>query len=317
MRVKACKQCGVAFETDKKGAYFCPSCAAQSRRSGVLLPRTCMDCGSTFDGYPKSKRCPSCRAAANRARDIAHKRSGPKRKLGSIDQCQCCGQDYIVQSGLQRYCKDCAPTAVRSNVRAHKREYMRTYNAEFAQKKDEKRSYNKICLVCGKVFDSDTVTVTCSQACADARKYVTRSRADYKRGKRATLPPGSKGVEIYMSQHQQGGNQPMTDEQRSFCLSEAANYTDRDAYVSDLCLSSIFRDPEDAEIPADRVEYLGKLWDAYHRSMRDICQASGLTHRAISQRFYIPLRTVDDWCRDVRTPPDYVRLMMQQLLGMI
>ncbi len=43
----------------------------------------------------------------------------------------------------------------------------------------------------------------------------------------------------------------MTDKQFYACCQEAANYADRDAYVSDLALSDIWGDPEDTEeLPA-------------------------------------------------------------------
>ena len=109
----------------------------------------------------------------------------------------------------------------------------------------------------------------------------------------------------------------MTDKQRMYCLSEAASYTDRDAYISDLALSSIWRDAEDADIPASRIDDLGRLWDAAHRSVREIAALSGLSQRKLAERFCIPYRTVEDWCRGIRTPPDYVRLMMQQLLDLL
>ena len=57
--------------------------------------------------------------------------------------------------------------------------------------------------------------------------------------------------------------------------------------------------------------------DAYHRDVKGICEEAGLTQRDLAERFFIPRRTVEDWCRGVRTPPDYVRLMMQELLGLI
>lgn len=109
----------------------------------------------------------------------------------------------------------------------------------------------------------------------------------------------------------------MTDKQRMYCLSEASNYADRDAYISDLSLSSVWCDAEDAEIPSERIESLGRLWDAYHRSTKDICALAGLSQKGFSERFCIPYRTVCDWCTGSHTPPDYVKIMIQQLLGLL
>lgn len=52
------------------------------------------------------------------------------------------------------------------------------------------------------------------------------------------------------------------------------------------------------------------------RSVRDIAAAAGLNQRELAERFGIPRRTVEDWCRGVRQCPPYVRLMMQECLGL-
>lgn len=109
----------------------------------------------------------------------------------------------------------------------------------------------------------------------------------------------------------------MTDKQFYFCVAEAANYTDRDAYVSDLALSSIWGDAESADIPAGRMSALGEIYDAAHRSVRDIVQAAGMTQCAFASHFCIPLRTVEDWCCCRRECAAYVRLMMQECLGLL
>lgn len=188
MRLKSCKRCGAVFETDKRGAYLCPACALAARRASVLRDRVCIDCGAVFHGYPKSKRCPECQRRVNRERDLALKRIGPKRKLGSIDQCQCCGKAYVVESGRQRYCKDCAKDQTARNIRENKRLYMAA-NAEASKpEKADNRSYNKVCLVCGVVFDADTPTVTCSPDCAKRLKAFRMAETDFRRGKRKSKP---------------------------------------------------------------------------------------------------------------------------------
>lgn len=93
----------------------------------------------------------------------------------------------------------------------------------------------------------------------------------------------------------------------------------RDIFVAEWSTSSIWGDPEaltDAGL-FDIADYLCKLWDAAHMSVKDICKAAELTQSALATRFCISMRTVWDWCRGVRTPPDYVRLMMIQLLGLL
>lgn len=109
----------------------------------------------------------------------------------------------------------------------------------------------------------------------------------------------------------------MTDKQRMFCISEAQNYTDRDAFVSDLALSSIWGDQEDADVPTDRISELHTIWDAVHRTVKEIAADAGLSQRKLAERFCIPYRTVENWAAGSRECPIYVRLMMQQILGLI
>ena len=103
----------------------------------------------------------------------------------------------------------------------------------------------------------------------------------------------------------------------NICVSESLNYDDHDAFVSDLALSSIWEDAEDAQIPQERIEWLGGIWDASHRSPKDIAKAAKLSQRALAERFCIPQRTMEDWCRGVSKCPIYTKLMMQECLGLL
>ena len=109
----------------------------------------------------------------------------------------------------------------------------------------------------------------------------------------------------------------MSDKQFAACYKEIANYQDRDAYVSDMALSSIWEDTTSDEIPAERLDAVGQIWDAAHKSVKQIAADAGLTQRKLAERFCIPYRTVENWCGGQRECPAYVRLMMQELLGQV
>ena len=97
---------------------------------------------------------------------------------------------------------------------------------------------------------------------------------------------------------------------------EAITSPDRDAFVSDWSLSSVWGDAPDACIPADRIDLLARLWDAAHLTIRDIRQHTGLSQAAFATRYCIPTRTLEDWERGVRSCPDYLRLMLAENTGM-
>lgn len=109
----------------------------------------------------------------------------------------------------------------------------------------------------------------------------------------------------------------MTPSQYRAVVAESVDYTDRDAYVSDLALSSIWGDPEGADIPAERIEQLGEIWDAAHRDIKGIASAAGMSCRRLADRFCVPYRTVEDWSAGRRECALYLRLMMQECLGLL
>jgi DNA-binding transcriptional regulator YiaG len=49
-------------------------------------------------------------------------------------------------------------------------------------------------------------------------------------------------------------------------------------------------------------------------SIKDICIKYGMSQTALAKRFGIPLRTVQDWHSERRTPPEYVVNMMVEIL---
>ena len=112
----------------------------------------------------------------------------------------------------------------------------------------------------------------------------------------------------------------MTDKQYTICVTEAQNYTNRDAYISDMALSSVWCDSPDAQTQQDRLDQLGSVYDAVHRSVKDVAAAAGISVRAMAIRFCIPIRTAESWCGTTdagRQCPLYTRLMMQECLGLI
>lgn len=117
----------------------------------------------------------------------------------------------------------------------------------------------------------------------------------------------------------------MTDLQFKHCLSEVPNYAEKDGFVSDLYLSDIWKntdpdiDPETGlEIcDLDLISQLRSIWDAYHRTVPQIAADAGMSCRKLAERFCIPYRTVENWSAGTREAPAYVRLMMQECLGLI
>lgn len=108
----------------------------------------------------------------------------------------------------------------------------------------------------------------------------------------------------------------MANKQRIACLQEVQNYTNRDAFISDLAMSSILGMSE-GNVPHELLEGLGMLYDAVNRNIKEIASAAGLSQRGLAERFAIPYRTVEDWATGRLECPMYVKLMMQEILGLL
>lgn len=109
----------------------------------------------------------------------------------------------------------------------------------------------------------------------------------------------------------------MTINQYHLALIEIDHYTERDAFVSDLSLSSAF--PEDSDLSVTASE-LVLIWEAYHMTIRDLRTAAGLSRMEFSRRFRIPIRTIENWeCTGAnsRECPVYVRLLIAEALGLM
>ena len=109
----------------------------------------------------------------------------------------------------------------------------------------------------------------------------------------------------------------MTINQYRSCVAAVFAYAERDFFVSDLALSEIWGDAPEDPIPDARLAALGLIWDAAHRTVPEIAKAAGLSCRKLAERFGIPYRTVEQWSAGHRESALYLRLMMQECLGLL
>ncbi len=109
----------------------------------------------------------------------------------------------------------------------------------------------------------------------------------------------------------------MTDKQIYTIFGEAANYSDPDAYASDIALSLLDPDDPGQEVDIALVDQLRVLWHVAQDPFKGLLKRMGLTQAQCSTRFCIPLRTVQGWALEERRAPLYLRLMMAELSGII
>ena len=179
--LKNCKYCGKQYEGDP-GSSCCPDCAA-AQRSTTIRDRICRTCGVVFPGGPRAWYCPTCRAERQRKANREHKareRANKVRKLGSTDYCIICGKPYTVTGGLQRYCPDCAPDAVRELDNEASKVWNRANTTADESREVRNAASAEIpCVVCGKLFVPHSPALTCSKECA--RALEAKRHAEYER----------------------------------------------------------------------------------------------------------------------------------------
>lgn len=152
----------------------------------VVKDRTCRQCGAVFQGGPRAWYCPSCRSERQREQNRRHKAKGPDRLLGSTDICTVCGKPYVVNSGGQKYCPDCAYEAVRAVDRPASRAWNeQNATPEYRRALRDKHITPRKCVICGTEFRPRDSSLTCSPECsADLKKRRSR---DYEMDHRAEI----------------------------------------------------------------------------------------------------------------------------------
>lgn len=175
--LRVCVQCGQPFDGANE-QRMCPDCRSATRAATVLRSRTCRNCGAFFQGGPRAVYCPSCRSERRKAhsREYKHrKRANRTRTLGSTDYCVLCGKSYTVMGGLQRYCPDCAPVAIRETVNTHKREYAKDrLELATARKAELTAQREVVCTHCGKTFHPRGQERYCSPECRQTARRERR-----------------------------------------------------------------------------------------------------------------------------------------------
>lgn len=106
----------------------------------------------------------------------------------------------------------------------------------------------------------------------------------------------------------------MTDKQFYAAFRAAQQYSDPDAFASDVALD-IFPDVAPEDLPA-LAEELRHVWRYAHITVREIVQHTGLSQTDFAARFAIPLRTLQRWVSGDRDCPPYVRLLLAKLCGL-
>lgn len=116
--------------------------------SNVIRKRVCRSCGVKFDGGPRAWYCPTCREERKKKAQSEYKqraKMGSSRKIGEVYKCEICGADYILEGGLQRFCKKCAPIHLKEVENAQSKEWNRTHPEEIKKhKENEKKRYEEI-----------------------------------------------------------------------------------------------------------------------------------------------------------------------------
>ena len=100
-----------------------------------------------------------------------------------------------------------------------------------------------------------------------------------------------------------------------YCTSEISEYDNVDDYVAAVFESPVWE--TERVYKEGREEWLKSVWDAYHRSIVEIVEYTGLSKASFYRYFGIPRRTFQDWVYGINTAPSYTLFMIQEILGLV
>ena len=221
--------------------------------------RICRTCGVKFSGGPRAWYCPECRTVRAKERKHKYKQVGFERHVGDIDICKCCGKQYIISSGPQRFCTDCAKINLKELDRKQGLDY-------YYQNKDKINPIRN-------------------------QKRIEERKA-----------------------------RQMKYDQRNFAISEAVNYSNVDAFLSDMVNSVKFENEwiSETEFNPDTLTALKEIYWFANTSIHDIRQKYKIGRAEFCRMFNIPYRTVENWESDTddhHKMPIYLKMAIYQILS--
>lgn len=112
----------------------------------------------------------------------------------------------------------------------------------------------------------------------------------------------------------------MTSEQYNYAVTKAEQFDDRGEYLAIVSNAEIWGNPpanNDLEVALGRKEELKEIWDAVHRSVKDISAYMCTSNRKLAEKYAISIRTLEKWSNGVNKPPLYLMLLIQRDLGLL
>ena len=272
--------------------------------------RICPRCGQEFSTSQKYRQlCDSCLAE-----------SRFRNKL-SEHKCESCGV-FFVGGPRAKFCPDCRA--------ARKSEYIKkVHRVGPARHIGE----SDICQRCGATY---TVIGGGQKYCPDCTKKARFEKQSaysrmYHQAHAIMKPPAicpvcgcefsREGNKRYCSEScrkiNEKGSISMNECTFNLLWPEALSQPDADIFVSEWATSSLFDPSPNGPAPDyNKIkEQLQQIHRLAHISLPELRSIAGLTQAAFAKRFCIPRRTVEGW-EAKGSCPDYVRLMIAQLLGM-
>ena len=95
----------------------------------------------------------------------------------------------------------------------------------------------------------------------------------------------------------------------------ALEQPDLEMYIGEFGYPDYFDDIGDT--PEKIIENLSKIYAAANMSIGEVIKKSGMTQKQFSEKFCIPVRTVENWSAGSRDCPDYLRLMLIRQLDLL
>ena len=176
--------CKKAFDQQRE-----KSSIGKKPRKSPFKTLICPICGKVEERHIKCKLCAACQEEKKKkayAEWKLRRAAGKTRTIGELYPCEACGKLYMLCSGTQRYCPDCAEKEFSANMRKaaiQRYEAAKSKDPDFLEKRQQRKPLPdadwRACVVCGKAFKSDgTFTLYCSAECKQIGKKAQNIESD-------------------------------------------------------------------------------------------------------------------------------------------
>jgi hypothetical protein len=196
-----------------------------------MREHSCCTCGTTFRGGPAARFCPVCRSERKAAAQKRYRANTCPRHIGETDLCAGCGEKYIVNGGLQKFCEACA----RKRAAEKSLSYYHQNKEKVAPKKAARRKIDKeVQKELNHKAPAEPIVIerNIQRACSGRFKVACYARdCSFYLGTVPELSEAQKRRDTFLELVESGASKEELEAYRKECIAQGKNQKQASAYT--------------------------------------------------------------------------------------